>query len=38
MSLMEKEKTEKWDIKTIQELNTWNSSAEILKEYPRMCA
>lgn len=32
MSGMEKEKTEKWDVKTIKELNTWNSNAEILKQ------
>lgn len=40
MSGMEKDKTEKWDIKTIQELNTIEIAVQKFsnKEYPRMCA
>ena len=40
MSGMEKDKTEKWDSKTMHELNAIETAVQKFsnKEYPRMCA
>lgn len=40
IACLEKDKTEKWDSKTMQELNTIETAVQKFsnKEYPRMCA